>query len=367
MNERRDAPYPDLKKRHTMWRVGRPWRDVKPPAAAPVWDVIDGFGRYHALVTALELGLFEDLDANGPSRSSEVAGRCATAMPHTEILLDGLVGMGFVEQRHGVYELSEVAERYLVRSGGASMVDLVPVAPGPLDNWRWLTDTVRNGAPADPIDDDPATFYRPLVHATFPTILRCAVRADRQLRFSAPGPLRVLDLGAGGAPWSVAILTLNPEATAVVNDLPGVLDEAAERLVAHDVADRAELREGDAHTIELEPDAYDVVVLGHVLRAEGEEAARHLVARAHTAVRPGGRLLIGDYFVDRERTRAAHSLMMGVTMMASTRHGRTRTVDDHVGWVRDAGFGPVRLVEPIGFQEVLVARKPVPTTTEVPT
>ncbi len=358
MSERRDAPYPELKSTHTMWRMGRPWTDRKPPSSAPVWDVIDGFGRYHALVSALELGLFEALDALGPSTASAVATHAGTAMPHTEILLDGLVGMHFLEQRHGIYQLAEVAERYLVRSGPATMVDLVPVAPGPLDNWGRLTDTVRTGSPAAPIDDDPAAFYLPLVHATFPTILRCAIRADRQLRYTAGGPLRLLDLGAGGAPWAIAVLLANPEATAVVNDLPGVIEEAHRRTADHGVAERVTFRPGDAHTIEIEPGAYDVVVLGHVLRAIGEDEARHLMARAFEALRPGGQLLVGDYFVDREKSQNPHGLMMGVTMMASTRHGRTRTVGEHVEWLRAAGFGHTRLIEPIGFQEVLVARKP---------
>ena len=32
--EPRDAAYPELKKSHTMARAGRPYTDVKPPAAA---------------------------------------------------------------------------------------------------------------------------------------------------------------------------------------------------------------------------------------------------------------------------------------------------------------------------------------------
>ena len=39
-----DAPYPELKKTHTMARRGRPWRDYKPPPSGPVWAVIQGVG-----------------------------------------------------------------------------------------------------------------------------------------------------------------------------------------------------------------------------------------------------------------------------------------------------------------------------------
>ena len=41
-----------MKKTHTMARLGRPWTDVKPPPAAPVWAAIEGFGRSHALWAA---------------------------------------------------------------------------------------------------------------------------------------------------------------------------------------------------------------------------------------------------------------------------------------------------------------------------
>lgn len=352
-----DAPYPEPKATHTMARTGRPWTDRKPPAAAPIWDVIEGFGRYHVLVSALQLGVFEALVPAGASAHA-VAERLGASEPHVRALLDALAAMGFLEAKAEIYALNDLARRYLTQAGAASMVDLIPVAPGPLANWSQLTDTVRRGAPATPIDDDPAAFYRPLVAGTFTTILRCATRADCQLRYSAlPAPV-VLDLGAGRAPWSIAVLTANPTASAVVNDLPAVLGDAADALAAHGVAERATLRPGDAHAVELEAARYDLVVLGHVCRAESVDGARHLIARAHGALRPGGRLVLSDYFVDRVPSAEPHAAMMNVTMMASTRHGACRSAGEHATWLRAAGFDAVRLIEPIGFQQVLVARRP---------
>jgi SAM-dependent methyltransferase len=361
--ERIDSPYPELKKTHTMARTGRPWTDDKPPAAAPVWAVIEGYGRFHVLVTALELGVFDALHRRGTATAEELAVDVGASAPHLATLLEGVVAGGFMEHRFGRFELNDTARRYLLTDGPASMVDLVPVSPGPLENWSRLTDTVRTGAPATPIDDDPESFYVPLVEGTFTTILRCATRADLQLRYSALDAPRVLDLGAGGAPWSIAVLAACPGATAVVNDFPGVLDVAARKLGEHGVADRAELRPGDFHTVEIEPGAYDLVVLGHVCRTEGAEGARHLIDRAFEALRPGGRLVLSDYFADRGRALNPHALMMGVTMMASTRHGGAFTYGDVAGWLRTAGFEALRVIEPIGFQEAFVATRPHPSTT----
>ncbi len=354
----RDSPYPELKKSHTMAHVGRPWTDHKPPPAAPVWAVIQGLGSYYVLVAALELGVFDVLGDTGPSLVEPLAERLGVSTPHLGSLLDSVVALGLLDQFRDVYELNDTARRYLVSDGAACMADLVPVAPGPHANWTRLADTVRHGRPATPIEDDPAAFYVPLVEGTFTTMWRCATRADLKVRFSALASPRVLDLGAGGAPWAIAILAACPNGTAVVNDWPDVLPVAQRKTAEFGVADRCEWRPGDFHTIDVEADHYDLVVLGHVCRTEGADGARHLMERAFGALQPEGRLLLADYFPDRERKSNPHAVLMGTTMMASTRKGLTFTYEDYAGWLRGAGFEALRLIEPIGFQQVLVATKP---------
>ena len=44
--------------------------------------------------------------------------------------------------------------------------------------------------------------------------------------------------------------------------------------------------------------------------------------------------------------------------MAATERGFTFTHEQFVSWMRDAGFEAIRLIEPIGFQQVFVATKP---------
>ncbi|WP_040492580.1 methyltransferase family protein [Ilumatobacter nonamiensis] len=352
-----DSPYPELKKTHTMARVGRPYTDRKPPAAAPVWDVIEGYGRFHALNSALELGVFDVLAEIGPAEAGTLALRLDVSPTHLETLLEGVVAMGLLDRRHRSFELNDTARRYLVSDSPASMASLVPVSPGPLENWHRLTDTVRTGAPVDPVDDD-ASFHVPLVEGTFTTINRCAMRADRQLRYSALTAPRVLELGAGGAPWSIAVLESRTDATAVVNDLDGVLGVARRTIAERGLLDRVEFRAGDFHHIDVESAGYDLVVLGHICRTEGEAGTRSLMQRSFDALRPGGRVLIGDYFCDEQRSQAGHALMMGVTMMASTRRGRTFTHGQIGAWLTDAGFEAVRCIEPIGFQEVFVGVRP---------
>lgn len=354
----RDPPYPELKKTHTMAHSGRPWTDYKPPSSAPVWASIEGLGRYYILLAALELDVFDTLQRLGPSVVEEISAEIGAPADHVRSLLDGVVAQGLLDQFRGVYELNDTAKRYLVSDGPATMADLIAVAPGPHVNWTKLAETVRNGRPATPIEDDPAAFYVPLVEGTFTTMFRCATRADLKIRYSALATPRVLDLGAGGAPWAIAILNGCPDGTAVINDLPGVIDVAQRKIAEHKVADRCELRPGDFHTIDIEPAAYDIVVLGHVCRTEGEEGAQALIGRAFDALKPEGRLLLADYFPDMERKANPHAVIMGTTMMASTEKGFTFSHKDFSEWLVNAGFASLRLVEPIGFQQTFVATKP---------
>lgn len=353
-----DTPYPELKKTHTMAHKGRPWTDYKPPPAAPVWGVIEGLGSYYILLAALELNVFDTLEDIGPTMVNHLAVKLDLSEPHLQSLLDSLVALGLLDQYLNVYELNDTAERYLTSGGAASMSELIPVAPGPHDNWLSLAETIRQGRPNSPIDDDPASFYIPLVEGTFTTMLRTAIRSDLKIRYSSSPDLRILDVGAGGAPWSIAFLSACPEATSVVNDFSQVLEVAKRKTKEHEVFDRCEFRPGNFHEVEFESESYDLVVLGHVCRTEGVDGAQNLISRAFDALKPGGRILVADYFIDLERKFNPHGVLMGMTMMASTLNGFQIANEQVSLWLRESGFKSLRLIEPIGFQFVYVATKP---------
>jgi len=354
-----DSPYPELKKTHTAAHTGTPWRDYKPPPSSTVWSIIQGFGNYWVLVAALELDVFDAIGAGRSVLVDELAAELRCPVAHLRQLLDGLVALGLLDQVRERYELNETADRYLLSSGIASMADLVRVAPGPHDNWTRLAETVRRGRPATPIEDDPAAFYVPLVRGTFTTQRRAAMFCARMIGVGRlRGEPRMLDLGAGGAPWTISMLEAHPHMTAVVNDFDEVLDVAREKTAEHGFIDRCQFRAGDFHELTFEDDHYDLVALGHVCRTEGADGAAALLRRAFAALRADGRLLLADYFADNTRKFNPFGVLMGVTMMASTTHGFTFTNEQFVEWMRDAGFIGIRMIEPIGFNSVYVARKP---------
>ena len=69
-------------------------------------------------------------------------------------------------------------------------------------------------------------------------------------------------------------------------------------------------------------------------------------------------MVLADYFIGPNHKTNPHAVLMGMTMMASTVNGFGVTTETATGWLRDAGFEAMRLIEPIGFQFAYVAFKP---------
>jgi SAM-dependent methyltransferase len=330
--------------------------EERPSPTAAVWAVVNGLAAYWNLVAALDLGLFDQL-ATGPARPEDLAHRCGATARGTRAVLGGLVASGLVECRSGLFQIKSGLEDVLVGDRPGFMGDLVLHAPGRASNWPALGATARGGQPPEPVDDD-EQFYRQLVDSTYQTQYRAAQAVAQQLGLpAASGAPRVLDLGAGAAPWTAAFLQAMPGATAAVNDLPGVIALAERRLTALGLADRVSLWPGDYDELILEPDSFDVVVLGHVCRGEQPRAAARLVARAGGALRRGGRLVVAEYLLDDDLAGPAHAQTIGVTMEANTRSGQVYTLSEVDSWLLAAGLGRARHLRPPPPTRALVSVK----------
>ncbi len=352
-----DSPYPELKKTHTMAHKGRPWRDFKPPPSGPVWSAITAGNIYWMLVAAVDLGIFDAFRPGETRTASQIANELQLSLKHLELLLDCMTTLSFLDQVDGHYELTETAERYLCSDGPASMASLVRVSPGPLENWINLAETIRSGEVKSPIESDIAGVYGPLVKATFPTQHRVATRLGYKLGWQRLSGLRVLDLGAGCGPWSIAFMEQSPGSTAVLNDFPEIIGLTKEKLIQRNLLQRSEFRAGNFHDLSFKSNHFDIIFLGHICRTEGPELAQSLIGKAVNALRRGGQLIVADYFSDNERKMNAFGVQMGMTMLANTLNGGVVTFEQMHSWLKDRGLERIRVVEPIGFNMVFVGTK----------
>ncbi|MGH9091088.1 MAG: methyltransferase [Acidimicrobiales bacterium] len=322
------------------------------------WGVVHGLTGYFSVLAADELGVFTCL-AEGPADAATVAARCGADPGRMLALLGGNVAAGALECSEGRFSLAPLAADHLVAGAPGYLGALLRHSPGPLGNWEALAATVRGAPPPRDVGREEGQFLAELVAATFPVqlaVARAVVGGWAASRL--PGDARLLELGAGAAPWAVALLAARPGATAVVNDLPGVLPEAERSLAAHGVGERATLAPGSYWEVPLPEAAFDVAVLAHVCRAEGDEGAAALVRRAAGALAPGGWLLLAEYLLDNDLSGPAQAQLLGVTMAASTARGATFTRGQAAAWLEGAGLVPQGEVPAVPPTTVLAARKP---------
>lgn len=328
------------------------------PSPAAIWDVIQGHTRYWTVAAAVRVGVFAALAAEDRT-SDEVASSCRADPWRLRFLLDALVGMDLLERAGDQLTLSPIASAFLVPGGDAYMGDLVLHGPGLDENWPLLPSTLQRGVPAHPVDED-AVFWRALARATYPVQHGLATKAAKTLDLGhVAAPLRLLEIGAGAAPWTVGLLETIPRSTAVVNDLTEVIGEARASIERHHLSTRVTYAAGDHRGLELPAHSFGMVVLANVVRGEGEAGAPAMLSRVFDWLQPGGTVLIADYFVDEERSAALSALLLGVTMVANTRHGATFPVSTYRRWLEAAGFVDAELTQLAPGAEILVARRPL--------
>lgn len=324
------------------------------------WGLVNGLTGYFAVRAADELGVFDVLAHDGPAGHEELAIRCGAVPSALRGILAGNVAAGTLECRGGAFSLSHLAAAHLVSGQPGYLGPLLRLSPGPLENWPALAATARGDRPPRDVGADGAAFLAELVAATFGVQLAVARTALGAL--AADGRLDeaplVVELGAGSAPWSVAVLERRSKARVLVNDLAPVLPLARVELERRGFAGRADWLEGSYFEVPLPDGRCDLVVLGHVCRAEGDQGAAALVARAAAALRPGGTLVIAEYLLDDDLAGPAQAQLLGTTMVASTRHGGTFTHAEVHRLVTGAGLDVVSDTVPAPPTAVVVASRP---------
>ncbi|HUF06986.1 MAG TPA: methyltransferase [Candidatus Binatia bacterium] len=256
--------------------------------------LVDGyaFAFSRALMVATKLGLFDAL-VDKPMTAPEVADRAGSDPVATEKLLNLLLPMRYVELRDGRYRLTNMARRFIVGDRSKSVRDGVLMK---FLEWRWLEgleDFVRGGRPLDvhaglAAEDwglyqrgmrDMASFSAPEVASRMPM---------------PAGATEMLDIGGSHGFYSVALCRRHPGLRATVFDLPDAVEQAAPLLEAEGMGERVTMRAGDALVDDLGESAYDLILMFSLVHHFDDATNRRLVDRAARALRPGGRLVIGD-------------------------------------------------------------------------
>ena len=157
-----------------------------------------------------------------------------------------------------------------------------------------------------------------LAHADHPVAAPLGDAAVRRLLESGipRGAGRALDLGCGGGEWLLRALAMHPRLHAEGVDLSGhALARAQEAAVNLGVQERLVLHRQDAADFTA-PQPFDLVLSVGAAHAFGGLLPTLAAARGHLA--PGGRVLIGDGFWEREPSPEAVEMLGDLADLSTT-------------------------------------------------
>jgi ubiquinone/menaquinone biosynthesis C-methylase UbiE len=317
---------------------------------------------FYAVRAAVELDLFSVIK-QGKKTACEISSQANIDPRGAEVLLNSLVALGFLSKHEDKFENAEVAETYLIPNTPLFMGHYIKINAEMQKAWYQLADVIRSGKPVMEVNQQIVAeeFFPALASSIFPLNFFNANVVARELKIDelAKGS-RVLDVASGSAVWSIPFAQANPEISIDALDFPQVLNVTKEYANKFGVDSRYKFIGGDWHECKLESNSYDVVILGHILHSEGRVRSEQLIAWCQEILKPGGQLVIAEFFLDKEKTGPVPPALFAINMFLATANGCVFSQEELESILKSKGFGKSRRLEMPGYGKespILIASK----------
>lgn len=310
-----------------------PFFDQNPQYSGPQYleDLGTAYWFSEALFTAVELELFSMLEPEGMSASA-----LSTALnlhsQSCERFLKALAALGLVTTDGATYHNTKLGSEYLVKGRDGYLGDSILWRKNLQPGWQDLTACLKSGGrvnlPEGDGQEDLSRRIRPYINAMD------SVAREKVLEILAcfegmklEGML--LDVGAGSGAISTGFMQRFPALNSTLLDLPEVLSYSQELLSAKGFEERVNYL--PCNILEAWPvpaASFDLVILSNIVHAYSEVEIPEVLARAVQSLKPGGILLIHDFFLEHQPIKAA---LFDLNMFINTYNGRVFSE----AWVRE--------------------------------
>jgi ubiquinone/menaquinone biosynthesis C-methylase UbiE len=313
------------------------------PLFRRVEQLVEGYRGAKALFAAVELGVFKALDETDGAAPA-VAGKVGASPDRLEIVLNALVALGFLKKtRTGRFLNTRFSRERFTPDGAVPLVENLRYLEFLSGMYADFVDTVRRGRPRQALGDllkGNPEFVRHYIQG----MVEIGKGVSRELAeiIDASSARDMLDVGGGPGQFSLAFLERNPNLRSVVLDFPETLAFTRRYAAASPVGAGVFFRAGDYRKADFGRNCYDLILMSHITHDEGAEDNRSLVRKAYRALRPGGRLVIHDFMVNRERTAPLFPALFSLHVASYTESGRAYSEAEYAEWMRREGFSVSR-------------------------
>jgi ubiquinone/menaquinone biosynthesis C-methylase UbiE len=275
-----------------------------------------------AVTAASELGVFELLDQRRAD-PAELASVCGLTERGARALLAVLAALRLVERGDD--------GRY-----GAAVSDVAALA-AVVGSWRAVVPALRGELRQGGDTTTGAELLYPGIVRQLGALFAESAQQAAAVLFE-PG-LRVLDVAAGAAPWSIALARRDPRCQVTAIELTKVLPETRRAVREAGLEPQYRLVAGDVFQHDLRASGnYDLLLAANLLHLFDDEANAGLVTRLAGALRRGGRIAVVDVVANEHLDGPRAAVLYGLGLLQRTTTGTIYPYSAYRRWLAQAGF-----------------------------
>ncbi len=329
-------------------------------------ELVYGFRVSRIIFSALDLDLF-NLMGHREWAIPQLAKRLRVSTRGLSILCRNLASVGLLVPSLGRYRTSAMVKRYLQKESAEYCGDYVKLIHRQWEEWSHLTEVVKIGVPVDSEEPEPPGYRESFTWAMHHRSQEPAEQVASQLSLKSARSL--LDLGGGPGTYALAFLQKNPKLQATVMDRQAALEVA--KLLAQQSSLESRLSVESGNFIDGKIlGKYDIVWYSNVLHIYSPAENLKVFRKIKRALRPGGRLLIQDTFLENPKgLRPLETNLFAVSMLLYTDTGNTYPIQEVRAWLQKAGLSRTRLIrlkKGTGDWEGQLLEARLPMSTSVP-
>jgi ubiquinone/menaquinone biosynthesis C-methylase UbiE len=301
---------------------------------------IDQLEEANILLASLKFRVFTHLGKRNLA-SQTLAKKAGIDPKGAEALLNALVSLGALKKNGITYANTTESFRHFSEKSPEFKAGTIFLRMENRDEWSNLIDILKKGRVLSEAEDEPQ-FREPFTHAMHE---RSRFYSKPLAEFITRKPVGTLvDLGGGPGSYSAEILRYDKSAKAILIDRPASLKVAKKILKYSKVINRFDFVAGDLFGISF-GNQIDTILYSNILHIYNASQNTELFQKINKSLKPGGRFILVDLFLNNSRTEPLDAALFSLTMLLFTETGRTYSFKETENMLKKNGFGRFKRID----------------------
>ncbi|XP_069061207.1 acetylserotonin O-methyltransferase-like isoform X3 [Pleurodeles waltl] len=329
-----------------------------------------------AMFAACELGVFDLLhDSGTPLSSVTIAEHLHASADGIERLLCACVGLKLLEieknNSEEFYKNTDLSAIYLTKSSPKSLHTMMMYFSDTVYKYsEYLADAVREGTTQNERafgistetvyegiyrSDEELLKFMHVMNSFWVLCGRDVITAFDLSPFS-----KVCDIGGSTGALAKQYLLEHPNSTAIIYDLPKVVQTAKKHFISPDehhiqfLEHHIQFLAGDFFEDPV-PEA-DLYIISQILHCFNHEACMKLLSKVYNSCMPGGGVLLVESFLKEDKSGPSTTQFMNFIMLLRT-EGKEKTSSEYIKLLKTAGFRDIEVKITGKLFDAILARK----------